>query len=297
MNITVVVLASVGLVLVAAGTLRRSRVPLAEAIGTAGDAKATATDAEPSVASALRQLTARLGVQFRRQDASPYMARLEREILLAGMPTAIRPEEVVGAQVIGALVGAAHTPLLSVAGIADGMLLVALGACLTTAGALVPRVLLRRRGDARQLRLDAQVSDALDLLTLCVEAGLGFDAALASVSESIPDPLGGELRLTVAEMRLGLSRAEALENLRTRSESAALHAAVVALVQADALGTPVGRILAAQAEEARIRRQQLAKERAAKLPVRILLPTVLLVFPPTFVILLGPAMASLHGAF
>lgn len=295
MKFMVVTLGTVGVSLAAVGTQRRSETRVSELIGaTVHGSGGTAGQRRLSI-SGLRRLVARAGAPLRSSPSAK--ATIEREILLAGLQSDVRPEEVLGAQVLGALFGLALTVVLSITGLADGMLLVAYGLCLVVAGLLVPRVLLRRRGDARQVRLDVQVSDALDLLTLCVEAGLGFDAALTSVSESIPDPLGAELRLTVAEMRLGLSRSEALENFRARTNSAAVNAAVVALLQADALGTPVGRTLALQAAEARVRRQQLSKERAAKLPVKILLPTVLFVFPPTFVILLGPAMSSLRGAF
>jgi tight adherence protein C len=223
--------------------------------------------------------------------------RVERELLLSGLANRLRPEEVVAAQAIGAAAGAIAGIALSAwtgNGGRSGLLMLAF---LVTAGTCAPRLLLRRRAGARQRRIDMRVSDALDLMTMCVEAGLAFDAALATVGSAVPDPLGSELERTIAEIGLGLPRGDAFENLRRRNDSAALDAFVLAVLQADQLGTPIGRVLTLQAAEARVRRHQLARERAAKLPVRILLPTVLLIFPPTFVILLAPAFSSIRGAF
>jgi tight adherence protein C len=290
---------AVGGALVAVGRPRRSRLAVHELLGATGDhlGPAHAEANHGRIATIVRGILARLGAPIGSVTSAGLREPLERDIVHAGVGHTVGVEEVLAAQVLGAFAGAGVGALWGIAGWARGALLAAYALCFVCAGAVGPRVMLRRRGAARQRRINAQVPDALDLLTLCVEAGLAFDAALASVSESIPDPLGGELARTVAEMRLGLSRSESLDHLRSRNESEALNAFVVALLQADSLGTPVGRILATQAAEARVRRRQAVREHAGKLPVRILVPTVLLIFPPTFVVLLGPAMASIRAAF
>jgi tight adherence protein C len=289
---------ALGGVLIVIGRPRRGGPRIAELLGQPGEpVRAPATERSGRPFHVMRRAMAGpLGAPLRSAAMGGVGRGLERELMLAGLSGRIDVAELIGLQTLGAVIGLWLVGPTVAVGLAHGTVLVGLAGCLVLVGGLTPRVVLRRRGVRRQRQLDALVSDALDLLTLCVEAGLGFDAALAAVSESIPAPLGAELERTVAEMRLGLSRAESLDNLRHRTDSRALTAFVVALLQADTLGTPVGRVLAGQAAEARIRRRQAARERAGQLPVRILIPTVLLIFPPTFVILLGPAMASIRGA-
>jgi tight adherence protein C len=295
-----VVLGAVGTVLVVVARLSRAHAaPRAIRIAVEGtpapDTRSTPVGASDRSGRALRDVLARrVGRPLRPTRGD---GRVERDLVLAGLAARVRAEEVFAAQAIGAAAGAiSAVAIFATTGIGDRMGF-GLLALLVGAGASAPRSLLRRRVLQRQRQVDARVSDALDLMTMCVESGLAFDAALATVGEAIPAPLGSELSHALAEIGLGLSRAEALDNLRRRNDSPALDAFVVAVLQADELGTPVGRVLAHQATEARARRRQVARERAAKLPVRILIPTVLLVFPPTFVILLAPAFASIRGAF
>jgi tight adherence protein C len=139
--------------------------------------------------------------------------------------------------------------------------------------------------------------DTLDLLAISVEAGVGFEGALAVVCENFDSPLADEFSRTLREMELGLSRREALQNMKRRTEVPELSNFVLALTQADALGMPIGRVLKVQADEMRTRRQQWAREKAAKLPVKILFPLILFIFPAIFVVVLGPAAAEIGKAF
>jgi tight adherence protein C len=135
-----------------------------------------------------------------------------------------------------------------------------------------------------------QLPDALDLLTILVDAGLGFDAALAKIGEHLRGPLVEEFELTLNEMRVGETRANALRKLAARSDLPELQAFVQALLYADELGSPLGRVLRVQAAESRRRRQVAAEERAMKAPVKMLVPILLFIFPVMFVVLLGPAV-------
>lgn len=228
---------------------------------------------------------------------APLRRAIERDLGHAGIAGSVEVEDVLALQVVGGGLGLLATAALAAAGFVDGVAAVLTAATLLVVGALLPVVVLRRRAERRQAALRARLPDALDLLVLCLEAGQGFDAAIATVGESVPGPLGAEMARVIGEMALGVSRVEALGALAARNDAPELDALVLALQQADALGAPVGNVLSAQSDQTRARRQQELREQAAKLPVRILGPTVLLIFPATFVVLLGPAFASIRGVF
>ena len=149
----------------------------------------------------------------------------------------------------------------------------------------------------RQEQLLRDLPDTLDLLAISVEAGVGFEGALGIVCEHFDSPLADEFSRTLKEMELGLPRREALQNLKKRTEVPELSNFVLALTQADVLGMPIGRVLKTQATEMRSKRRQWAREKAAKLPVKILFPLILFIFPPVFVIVLGPAAAQIGRSF
>lgn len=160
-------------------------------------------------------------------------------------------------------------------------------------GAILPRTWLRRRQDERQSSIRKDLPDVLDLLAISVEAGVGFEGALEVVTRHFDSPLGVELSRTLREMELGLPRREALQNLKRRVEVPELSNFVLILVQADALGMPIGRVLRTQATEMRSKRRQWAREKAGQLPVKLLIPLVLFILPALFVVVLGPAVPSI----
>jgi tight adherence protein C len=143
----------------------------------------------------------------------------------------------------------------------------------------------------------ADLPDALDLLAVSVEAGMGFDASLAKMNEHMDGPLSEEFGLTLSEMRIGESRSEALKRLAERVDADELSAFTRAIIQADQLGTSLGRILRVQAADARLRRQAAAEERAMKAPIKMLFPTVLFIFPAMFLVILGPAILNVQKLF
>ena len=173
-----------------------------------------------------------------------------------------------------------------------------LGALVLAAfGFFIPDYALTMKGRRRRERIRADLPDALDLLAVSVEAGLGFDGAVAKLSEHMEGPLAEEFGLTLSEMRIGESRQEALKRLAERVDADELSAFVRAIIQADTLGTTLGRILRVQAADSRLRRQAAAEERAMKAPIKMLFPTVLFIFPAMFLVILGPAILNIQELF
>jgi tight adherence protein C len=156
-------------------------------------------------------------------------------------------------------------------------------------GYIFPDVVLARRVHTRQLAIRNELPDLLDQITICVEAGLGFDAALARTTRLANTPLSLEITRMHQELRIGVPRREALENLLARTDVAELRQFAHALVQAEAYGVPVSQMLRAQAAENREKRKHAAEERAMKLPVKITFPLVFCILPAMFIVILGPA--------
>ena len=175
----------------------------------------------------------------------------------------------------------------------EGFGMIRLVVLLGVMGLFGPAAWLRRKQDERQASIKRDLPDVLDLLAISVEAGVGFEGAVEVVTRHFDSPLATEFTRTLQEMELGLPRRDALQNLKRRTEVAELSNFVLILVQADALGMPIGRVLRTQAVEMRLKRRQWAREKAAKLPVKILMPLTLFILPALFVVILGPAAMSI----
>jgi tight adherence protein C len=169
----------------------------------------------------------------------------------------------------------------------------ALGMALAAVGFIGPDFILNKKIRSRQERLSQDLPDALDLLAVSVEAGLGFDAAVVKITEQVEGPLGEEFALTLNEMRIGESRQDALKKLADRAGIPEIGAFARAIIQADQFGISLGRILRVQAVDTRHRRQIAAEEKAMKAPVKMLFPTVIFIFPSMFIVILGPAFLNL----
>ena len=252
---------------------------------------------EPFLTRVLRPLASRALGAFSSVLPANYVDGIRQKLLFAGFAGRYRPEEIVMAQVllaaIGFVAGLAYSVLVQpTTGLA---VLVTVG--LPVLGAFYPTGKLSTAMKKRQESLLKDLPDTLDLLAISVEAGVGFEGALEVVCQNFQSPLADEFSRTLKEMELGLPRREALQNLKKRTEVPELSNFVLALTQADALGMPIGRVLKTQATEMRTKRRQWAREKAAKLPVKILFPLVLFIFPPVFVIVLGPAAAQIGQSF
>ena len=247
---------------------------------------------EPKAPSALGRRLARVGAAPMRKD---YLTKLQHRLDLAGNPSAWLPERVlamkgaglIGGVLLGLTTGAKHGPALAV------LLMVLFGG----AGLVAPDLIVRNLGEKRQLTLQRQLPDAMDMLTICVEAGLGFDAALAQVARNSSGPLAAELARALQEMQIGKNRTEALRSMAGRTTAPELRAFASALVQAGELGISVASVLREQAKEMRLRRRQWAEEQAQKVPVKILFPLLFCLFPALFVVIMGPAAITISHLF
>ena len=153
------------------------------------------------------------------------------------------------------------------------------------------------RQDQRSLPAQVSLPDIIDLLVISVEAGLGFEQALQRVITSVEGPLPDEFSRMLGEVRAGSTRAEAMRAMDARIEVPEVRSFVLAILQADAFGVSIGRVLRTQAEEMRIKRRQLAEEKAQKAPVKMLIPMVFCIFPALFTIVLGPAVIRITENF
>src|ERR1039457_872896 len=220
-----------------------------------------------------------------RLSRSGAVAALERRLDMAGNPKRWNADRILAAKALGLLVLAGlgglaevHKPeLAALAAVVGGVV-----------GFYVPNLLLVNVGTKRQARLQLSLADAMDMLTVCVEAGLGFDAALSKVAFNTKGPLADELARTLQEMQIGKSRTESLRAMADRTTVPALRGFVPALVQAGELGIPIASVLREQRKEMRLQRRQRAEEKAQKVPVKILIPLIGCLFPTLFIVVIGP---------
>jgi len=220
---------------------------------------------------------------------SNYIAGIQRQLNQAGLGRTRRAGEQVACQLGLAGVGAVLVPLLPPGLPVNGALAWLL---LPGMGFMLPSARLKRTIRTRSEAIFKDLPDIIDMLAIAVEAGSGFESALSIVCENFESPLTDELSTALQEMELGLPRKQALQQLRDRVDIDVVRTLVLALLQADALGIPIGRVLKSQATEVRARRRAWAREKAAKLPIKIMFPLVLFIFPPIMALVLGPAVLS-----
>jgi len=245
----------------------------------------------PFMERTLRPLAGRLSGATSRFTSSSFTAQTEKNLALAGNPGNLRVADWMGIKAISAVVFAILFFLLFTFVLNTGPILgVGLGVAGLVVGYIVPEFWLSRRRRARQHAIVLQLPDALDLLTISVRAGLGFDAALGKVVEKMQGPLVDEFRRALAEVRVGKARRDALRDVIPRTEVPALTNFIGAIIQAEQLGVAISKVLQVQSEQLRIERRQRAEEMAAKAPIKMLFPLVGCIFPSLFIVILGPAI-------
>jgi tight adherence protein C len=218
------------------------------------------------------------------------LAKIERQLVLAGIENERKASTQLATQV-GLTAGLAVLAVV-LRGMALSPMMNKVVLLLPMIGFMLPSARLKRKVRARTDTIFKDLPDIIDMLAVAVEAGCGFDAALSIVCAHFESPMADELRIALHGMELGMPRKEVLQELKRRTDLDVVRTFAVALIQADGLGIPVGRVLTTQAAEIRSRRRAWAREKAAKLPVKIMFPLVLFIFPPIMAIVIGPAFGS-----
>ncbi len=246
---------------------------------------------QPFVERTLRPLFGRLSGFVSRLGSTSFTEQTEKRLALAGNPGDLRVADWLGIKVVAAIVFAIIFFLLFNFALAVGPLMaLVLGLAGAGIGYIAPEFWLSGRIRARQKAILLMIPDTLDLLTISVRAGLGFDAALAKVVEKLPGPLSEEFRRALAEVRVGKARRDALRDIVPRTEVQPLTNFIGAIIQAEQLGVSISKVLQVQSEQLRIERRQRAEEQAAKAPIKMLFPLVGCIFPSLFIVILGPAI-------
>jgi tight adherence protein C len=278
------------------GVVKAQRAAI-DRLGVYGkDALREETLARPLSERALAPLVLGLGKYLNRFTPLGYMQKIQHKLLLAGSPANLDASSFIVIKVFTTMIGIVLAFFAqSVAGSFMQRLFL-LGAPLLL-GFFGPDAWVRRKIDERRTLMQKALPDVLDLLVISVEAGLGFDSALARVVGTVPGPLSEEFFRMLQETRVGVSRRDAMRHLLDRTDLAELRSFLLAMLQAEAFGVAIARVLRVQAEEMRVKRRQRAQEKAFAAPVKIVFPLVFCIFPSLFIVLLGPAAIQISEAF
>jgi tight adherence protein C len=222
-------------------------------------------------------------------------ARINRLLTTAGRPPAWPLAKVVAAKLVLALVAGLLGLLMVLAH--PGAVLVVLVLVVTVVAFFVPELLLHSRGQERQQAIALELADTLDQMTIAVEAGLGFEAAIARAGRNGTGPLAEELVRTLQDIAVGQPRREAYLAMAERAGVPDLRRFIRAVVQADQYGVSIADVLRTQAHEMRLKRRQRAEEKAMQIPVKVIFPLILCILPTLFIVLLGPAAMDIVKAF
>lgn len=225
----------------------------------------------------------------RKLTPADYTARIRHKLDVAGNPPGWSVDRVLWMKVAGLSVGLGGGILLTTSVGMGPMLRFVVAMGLALFGWVAVNVWVHNEGTKRTIQMKKDLPDALDLLTVSVEAGLGFDAAMAQVARNTTGPLAGEFARVLQEMQIGSGRRQAMRSLGERTTLSELRGFANALVQADQLGMPIGNVLRIQASEMRTKRRQWAEEKAQKVAVKVLFPLMFCILPVLFIVVLGPA--------
>jgi len=220
---------------------------------------------------------------------------IERRLVMAGEPTTLSGF-LIGSAIADAVLILVAITLISSGGGVGGLNLVMLGG-IGVIGLMGPKIWLGNRVKHRQKEILKTLPDAFDLITTCVEAGLGLEAALARVAEKTPGAFGEELHLMLHDVALGKLRRDALKELGERVGLSDLSTFINAVIQAESMGTSIAAVLRVQADQMRMKRRQRAEQQAQAAPIKMMFPLVLFIFPTMFLVILGPAGIQIYEQF
>jgi tight adherence protein C len=248
---------------------------------------------QPFSERTVRPLIARLSRMGSRMGSASSTENAEKRLALAGNPGDLRVTDWMGVKILCGFGAAVICLLLFALVFRNATLGILIAVVALMMGYTLPEFWLGSKVRARQKAILRMIPDTLDLLTISVRAGLGFDAALAKVVEKLAGPLTDEFRRALAEVRVGKARRDALRDMIPRTGVQPLSNFIGAIIQAEQLGVSISKVLQVQSEQLRIERRQRAEEQAAKAPIKMLFPLVGCIFPSLFIVILGPAMISI----
>lgn len=250
---------------------------------------------DPLKERALMPLLAGLTGVGRRLTPTGYVEKVRKKFIHSGNHSAQAMDRFLAMRVVTVVAAAIVFVLVFLLGLGpfEGKMRLLAGAVVVGALLIAPDSMLNRKVEDRQLAIQRSLPDVLDLLTISVEAGLGFEQAMDRVIEAVPGPLSDEFARMLGETRAGAARSDAMRAMDERCNVPELRGFVLAIIQADTFGVSIGRVLRSQSDEMRTKRRQLAEEKAQKAPVKMLIPMVFCIFPALFLVVLGPAMISI----
>lgn len=278
-----------------AGVLRARRTATTRLTVYGSDALREETLKKPLSERAFAPVVMGLGRTFSRYTPVGWLKRTQRRLVLAGSPGNLDANAWIVIKVFG-LILALVLWFFFQQGLVFQQRVLSLF-LLAVLGYFGPDVILNRRIAERRDAMQRDLPDILDLLVISVEAGLGFDSALTRVVNTVPGPLSEEFFRMLQETRVGVARRDAMRHLTERTDVDELRSFLLAMMQAEAFGVAIARVLRVQADEMRVARRQRAQEKAFAAPVKLVFPLVFCIFPALFIVLLGPAAIQIYDTF
>lgn len=238
-----------------------------------------------------------IGKFLMRLAPAEMVSNLEKKIIMAGRPYGLSAKNWFGIQAVATVALPLLIVFLMLQAKADIGKTILLAAAVCTMGVMIPNLILNGKIRDRQKSVLKTMPDVMDLLTVSVEAGLGFDAALSKVVDKMPGTLSEEFKVLLQEIKVGKSRKEAMYQMAERIGIPDFRSFINAVIQADQLGVSLGRVLRIQSDQIRNNRRQRIQEKAMKAPIKMLIPMVVFIFPVIFIVLLGPTVLNLMKMF
>jgi tight adherence protein C len=301
-QLLMIVAGALGLALVGVGIGRQRRelVNVDDRLAAFGGRPLSAGEREmnlPFSERVARPLIQRWSHLLGAKSSEKSLSKMQVKLAQAGNPSAFGPAEFIGFRLllaIGLAVG--FFLLMSVAGVGmqSALAMAVIGGAF---GLLMPGIWLDRKIKSRKKEISRALPDAIDLLTISVESGLGFDPAMMRVAEKWDNALSREFARVLSELRIGKSKREALRGMAERCDDDGLSTFVSSVIQADQLGVSISQVLRIQSEAIRVKRRQKAEELAQKAPLKMLFPMIFLIFPALYVVILGPAVPRIVDSF